>query len=206
MTATLHIALTTTGTPVVDRAVASLTRRTPMHQRMAAAVAEKVREHLVTVSRERHATATRLGANQTHFWESAARGVAVGAVDESGGNVALKHPGIARAFRDVEIKPGPGKKFLTIPLVAEAYGRRAADIWQEWGLFIPRRKTGEKGIIASKSPLGLVTPFYLLVKGVTQKQDRTLLPTDDAIRTTAVQAIRDYIAGKVRQQNAGGLA
>ena len=37
----------------------------------------------------------------------------------------LASAGLARAFGDVEIRPGAGKKFLTIPLVAQAYGRRA---------------------------------------------------------------------------------
>ena len=173
---------------------------------MVSAVAEKVREHRVKRSLEKHDTAKRLGANITRFWEMPARGIAVGSVDESGGNIALKHPGIARAFGDVEIKPGPGKKFLTIPLVAEAYGRRARDIWQEWGLFIPRRKTGEKGIIASKSPLGLVTPFYLLVKSVTQKQDRTILPSDNVIKATALLGIKEYLEERQREEKKGGLA
>ena len=81
-----------------------------------------VMRHLQKVARERHNTANRLGATPTGFWAGSAQAVRLH-THANDAEVSVIHPGIARAVRDVIIRPRRAKA-LTIPLRAEAYGRR----------------------------------------------------------------------------------
>ena len=67
-------------------------------------------------------TANRLGATPTGFWKDVEKAVRLH-THANDAEVSVTHPGIARAVRDVIIRPRRAKA-LTIPLRAKAYGRR----------------------------------------------------------------------------------
>ncbi|RYD38766.1 MAG: hypothetical protein EOP87_00940 [Verrucomicrobiaceae bacterium] len=104
--------------------------------------------------------------------------------------------GLGRAFRDVTIRPGAGKKFLTIPACAETYGRRVGEFPPDefkfailyahrpfpvllWRFSGGKHKRGDLA--------------YWLRRSVVQKQDRTLLPSDEDYQTIGRARAASYI-------------
>ncbi len=147
-----------------------------------------VMRHLQQVARTRHATAQRLGATPTGFWSGAAQAVRLQA-HASDAEVSVTHPGIARALRDVVIRPRRAKA-LAIPLHAKAYGLRPREAGQRLGQALFRPK-GTR-ILATEEG-GKLTPMYALCASVTQKRDPSLLPDpktiDDALARAALNAL-----------------
>ncbi len=146
--------------------------------------------HVAVIASTRHATAQRLGASPTNHFAQAAEKVAAGgalAADASGATLTISHVGFTRAFRDVKISPKSAKS-LAIPIHATSYGKRASELWDRMGLFIPKGKR----IIAATIG-GVVTPLYILTKSVTQKQDRSLLPSDEQFQTAAVMGVKGWL-------------
>lgn len=142
-----------------------------------------IMRHLQQVARTRHATAQRLGATPTGFWSGAAQAVRLQA-HASDAEVSVTHPGIARALRDVVIRPRRAKA-LAIPLHAKAYGLRPREAGQRLGqaLFRPR---GTRVLAVSEE--GRLTPMYALCASVTQRRDPTLLPDQKTIDDTLARA------------------
>jgi hypothetical protein len=93
---------------------------------------------------------------------------------------------MVRALRDVTIVPREAKS-LAIPIHALAYNRRPAQIWESLNLFIPKGKN----VICM--PGKTITALYVLVRSVTQKQDRTLLPSDENFQKAAATGAGNYI-------------
>lgn len=191
MSVVVEIKVDDQATPAQRRVIAGLEARGPLHRMMGERVQNTIRDHLAGVSLARHETANRLGASPSGFWEKAAENVGRNEslrADEAGAVVTVAHPGIGRAFHDVDIVPGAGKKCLTIPLAAEAYNQRA---YRMEGLFVVRPK-GKQPFLARKDGAG-IKPMYLLVPAVHQKQDRTLMPSEDDLRLAALQGLRSYL-------------
>lgn len=88
------------------------------------------------------------------------------------GEIVIDVPGITRAYKDLNIS-AINRKYLTIPLHKEAYGKKASD----FKLFFLENKKGNK-FLAQKSGKG-ITLMYLLRKSVHQKQDKKLMPSDE---------------------------
>jgi hypothetical protein len=138
--------------------------------------------HVSVLASTRHATAQKLGASPTNHFAQAAEKVAAPAAlsaDADGATLTINHPGFSRAFRSVKIAPRTAKA-LALPIHPAAYGHKASELWDRMGLFIPKGKR----IIAATIG-GVMTPFYVLVGSVTQKQDRSLLPSDEQFQAAA---------------------
>lgn len=182
--------------------------RAEIHQDIATREENLVRDYLSGLARTRHATADDLGATPTGHLERAAESVH-STSDESGATVSITSPGISRAFEDITIKPGAGKKFLTIPATAEAYGKRAGAFndlrlaFFKNGLLalvkadqsrLSDRKASGYGIESKAAKTNVRPPVYFwLKKSVFQKQDRTLLPSDKLIQSAAEEGVRDWL-------------
>ncbi|MEO7933208.1 MAG: hypothetical protein ABIT76_08635 [Chthoniobacterales bacterium] len=152
-------------------------------------VQEVTRIHLRDIASTRHATAQRLGASPTGHLAQAAEKVAGAAItaDENEAALVFNHPGLSRAFRDVTITPTKSKA-LTIPIAAVAYGRRAGEFA---GLFLYKGKTGNAFLALQED--GKLKLLYLLLRSVTQKQDRSLLPSQEQWSAAAVQGAKKYV-------------
>lgn len=135
--------------------------------------------HLTSLAASKHTTANKLGATPTGYIANLAENFDQSSTltfDASGATLAMRHPVISRAVRDVTITPK--KQFLTIPLNALAYSRRCGE-FQEVQFVHGRSEAVRQDM-----------PAYLLVRGVTQKQDRSLLPGDDELATAAADAAK----------------
>ena len=157
----------------------------------AAAVSNLVRRHIAADAPRRHNSARRLGATPTGFMEAAARKTVFHA-DEQHGEVVIPSPGFGRAFHDVEITPTKANR-LTIPISAHAYGHRVSELKSfGWKFFQGLKGHEAEDILFGYRGKGKdreVKPLYVLKNYVRQAQDRSLLPSDAAISTTASRAM-----------------
>lgn len=165
-----------------------------------------VTDHLRGLARTRHKTAQALGAAPSNHWAAAAEKVAMpqalrtlgGEGVEAEATVTVDHPGIARAFHDVTIRPVE-KEALVIAVHPLAYNRRASQVRMQLKTFVIGQRG--RGIIAMKGQGKFVIPLYVLARSVTQRQDRSLLPSGPEMETAAGKGARNYIAAALE---AGG--
>jgi hypothetical protein len=180
---------------LVSRLLDGLTDLTPLNEQVGIRTTERTRNHLVAIAQTRHATATRLGATPSGHWGQAAEKTSFQA-NQEGAIISIEQPGIGRVAHDVTIEPGPGKKYLTLPAIAAAYNQRAYRIS---GLHVMVRfLEGERRAVALAMDSGegkdrVETVWYWLVTSVTQKQDRTLLPSDEEYNLAALAGVRDFV-------------
>ena len=161
-----------------------------LHQAAGTEVQRITADHVAKLAATRHATANRLGAAPTNHFAQAVEKVAAPAAlssDAAGATLTISHPGFIRAFRSVKIVPRESKS-LAIPIHALSYGKRAGELWDRMHLFIPKGKR----IIAATIG-GVLTPLYVLCKSVTQKQDRSLLPSDAEFQAAAVAGAKGWL-------------
>lgn len=153
------------------------------------AVAILVRSHLSRLGGWKHMSAEKLGAQPTGILGKAATRTSFGASSEFG-EVVIPTPAVRRAFHDVEIRPKRWE-FLTIPASREAYGRRAAVLAAlGWQIFRAGKKKALMGRLSKDDAPKIL---YYLATSVRQRQDRSLLPSDDEIKTTAAGAMMAVI-------------
>jgi len=154
--------------------------RAQLNQAMGESVRDTVRDHLRALAQSRHTTAEKLGATPTGHLEQAARAIEGSPVSatSSEATLTINHVGMIRALKDVTILPK--KQFLTIPMNAIAYGRRIGECDQ---VQIVHRGEAVRTDIAA----------YILVRSVTQKQDRSLLPSDAELQDAAVLGAKQEV-------------
>jgi len=179
--------------PAILAVTRELTDLRGLHNAMGLSARTLTRDHLIDLAGSRHDTANQLGAKPSGHWAQAAEKTTMES-DANSATVTIAHPGIGRAMHDVTITPGEGKKFLTIPLIAQAYNLRAADVWAAEELFIPKREDQSgKAVAGKRRSDGSFQPWYLLVPSVHQAQDRSLLPSDTEYERAAVDGAIDYL-------------
>ena len=163
----------------------------------AASVSNLVRRHIAADAPRRHVHALTDGAGaSTGFMEKAARKTVFRA-DAQHGEVVIPSPGFGRAFHDVEIVPTHGAA-LTLPISGHSYGRRVKELRSMgWIIFRPKKSEGASSNLDKLMGYGpndeQAIPLYILKKRVTQRQDRSLLPSDAALSTTASRAMLSEI-------------
>lgn len=158
--------------------------RRQLYSAAANAVAILVRGHLARLGSWKHMTAARLGAQPTGILGDAATRTTSNATSEYG-EVTIPTPAVSRAFHDVEIRPRSGT-YLTIPASSTSYGRRAAVLaGLGWKIYRPGKARVLMGKLGDDEPKLL----YYLVTSVHQRQDRSLLPSDEAMKQSAAGAM-----------------
>ena len=160
-----------------------------LYSAAANAVAILVRGHLSRLGTWKHMSAEKLGAQPTGILGRAATRTTSNATSERG-EVVIPTPAVRRAFHDVEIRPRSWD-FLTIPAAREAYGFRAGVLASlGWKIFRPGKAKVLMGRL-SKDEAPKV--LYYLKESVRQRQDRSLLPSDEEIHATAANAMMAII-------------
>ena len=96
------------------------------------------------------------------------------------GTVNVDIPGISRAYHDVTIRPIRARA-LTIPIHQSAYGKKAADFND---LFKPKGKN-----ILARNVNGNLVAMFALAKSAFQKQDSSLMPTDENLASGIFRAL-----------------
>lgn len=166
------------------------------------AVMNHVQRHIRSYMRTKHTSAHMLGARPTGHYEKGAAAITMTA-DQSGAEVRVPIPGLRRAWEDVEIRPGPGKRALTLPRAAIAYGRTVAEVRAlGWTVFRPK---GTNWLMGSHEGDKSATLLYTLVGGVVQRRDPSLLPAQGEIAATGCDAIWKHIQKAVAKARQGGL-
>ena len=169
--------------------------RRDLHAVAAKAIQIVVQRHVRAYARSHHATAKRLGATPTGHLAKGARAITWHATP-SYGVVEVAIPGITRAFRDLMIRPTRAKS-LTIPARGISYGRTAGEMEAlGWRLF--SRRKGDRAYLFGRRDKETRVLFYL-VKRVTVRQDRALLPTDQEISDAGDLAIAKEIMRVARK-------
>lgn len=115
-------------------------------------------------------------------------------VDGNTVSVPISIPGITRALHDIVIRPVEARA-LAIPVNEAAYGisPRRYNVNHPKGtpdaLFIPKGKN----YLAKTDNAGNLIVMYVLKDSVTQRQDRTLLPSDEAMNEAFSNAVHDAV-------------
>ena len=162
----------------------SVSGRRSLFERAAYAVADLVRRHILRIAPAHHLSADKLGATPTEFFGKAARRTTSSATNDYG-LVTIGSAGFSRAFHPVTIRPTGGRRFLTIPKFAQSYGHTAKEMRSHYGWKIYR--PGRTKILMGVKD-GQRVPLFALAEQVRQRQDRSLLPSDADIGTTAATA------------------
>ena len=157
----------------------------------------EVASHIRREASGRHRTASRLGVRPTgHLEKGAARITSHATADRA--TVRVPIAGIARAFRDLEIVPVKAKA-LTIPVSAAAYGHRVRELARMgWSIFRPK---GHDVLMGSRNG-SAAEPLYALKKRVVVRQDRTLLPSDEAVSAAINKACAAYVKYELSRRSA----
>ena len=206
----------------VRRLVERLEDRRGMHSRIAVE-AEKFTKKFVSALPD-HATAQRLGAKPTGHLARAARGIESDATEQTARVRVPRASRLRAAFGTYVVRPGPGKKYLTIAQAAESYGRRAREIE---GLVPMRVGPMRQLVLARREDLSGPDPrsrsvrvrkgerakaarsfviMYRLVTEATIQEDRSLLPFDqlpEVARRVAAHYLFVLAGGKVRTPGGG---
>ena len=162
------------------------------------AIAGKVREHLFTLDRSR---ANRLGGTRTHFYGQAARSVQQPRPVGGGAVVSINHVGIRQRLEGGVIRP-VRSRWLTIPAVSEAHGKRAREfrnleftITDHGPALVETQaslvKFGKKGAKSLGEVGGRVV--YWLRKKVKQRPDPSVLPSRSEMQSAAMIATSTFI-------------
>lgn len=162
--------------------------RRGIHEAIGRRALNLTRGHLTVIAQTRHDTAERLGATPSGHWAQAAEKTDF-EQDQNGVTVTIRQPGISRVAGDVTIKP-KRKKFLTIPAIAAAYNQRA---YRVPGLFVLKGKMGGLYLAEESEDRKKLTIWYRLLKSVKQKQDRSLLPSDEEYSLAGLNGVRDFV-------------
>jgi hypothetical protein len=182
-----------------------------LHEAIGTRARNLVIDHLTEVAKTKHKTADALGAPPTRHFEDPASYTTASA-DREAATIGIRKVGMGRALHDVTIRPRAPRKFLAIPAIAAAYGQRAYRIrglvaivnGDRGVLMMPqagksetyrtRRYRGpDRFTTVEKKGGKFGTVWFVLVRKVEQKQDRSLLPSDAEFQLAAKQGALDFI-------------
>lgn len=171
----------------VQRIRAALSDRRGLHSQVAVEATEFTRAYVRKLNR--HRTAESLGARPTQHHAKAALGMEA---DSDAAAAVIRIPrvsGLRRAFQDFVIKPGSGKKYLTIPADKRTYGKRAGEFAAGVLAFAMTKETRTPVLVFTDGS-GVA---YFLRAVVKQKQDRTLLPSAEAYQKITRTVLAGYL-------------
>jgi hypothetical protein len=192
---TLNVAVNDNGV-ASDLAVLinALSDRGELHAHLAVGVTDFIRAYLRETPR--HNTASRLGASPTGFRERNAADIRAISDSENAITLIPRSTGLGRAFGDVTLIPGPGKTYLAIPADARSYGKSPRDFGEGVLKFAILRAHRVFPVLLFAAD-GAVA--YWLRRSVTQKQDRSLLPSDEGLREVGRRAATQYLQDIISQ-------
>jgi hypothetical protein len=136
-----------------------------------------------------HATANRLGARPTNHLVDAYEQIESQSDRSSARLLIPRASRLRAAFGGYVQTPGAGKQFLTIPVAAEAYGKRAGEFTD---LVFMRVGPKQTPILARPNEDGSITTYYFLAREVEIPEDPDLIPFED-LEATARDGAELYI-------------
>lgn len=189
----INIEVNDQATPVLAGLLLELKDLTGLHRYIGAAAEGQTRKYIRENAKTTHSTATKLRAQPTGYLTKRAE-LVQGGGDAKQAMITVTGAIFKRAFGPVTIRPRD-KKMLAIPMRAESYGKRPGEFGD---LFVYRAKQG-RAFLARKAGDGRLHFLFLLKAVVTLKQDRELLPDDQAFTVWAEIAGRAYLKKQMRE-------
>ncbi len=176
------------GSPHVAKIREALQNRRPLHAELGQTAVKGLRAHFLS------RPPNKKGWPSQNFWSRIRTATALTEVDETGATIVIDDPAMAQKIYGGTIRPGPGKKYLAIPAIAEAYGRSPLQVDGLIPIF-GHRGAGT-GLLIKPGPKGskIGTAWYFLVKSVTQQADAEALPPEAAYRAALLATVDDYFA------------
>lgn len=189
-------------TDALKRYSRALKDTTSINKAISAAVSKLFRTHFRSIgSKEKN----RFGRPST-FWSRMVNSVRPMFTDRFA--AVEMNRAIAQRYFGGVIRPTGSKRFLTIPVSKESYGRKAADFH---GLFVFRYKdVGERGsaflaksnrkvvLMTNSGPQKRekITLLYQLLARVRQKPNKSILPTNSEIAAETRYTLNAYLQRK----------
>lgn len=186
----LQITVSDLAAPALQRLRTGLANRGSLHARMAGDAERFVKDRGAVTSRTEHRSAEKLGARPTNHLYKAYQAIES---DSNADAAILRIPRASRlraAFGDYVLRPGSGKKYLTIPVHRDAYGKRAGEFSN---LFFVR--VGPRMTPALARPVSTgegLEIMYFLTKSSRIREDRGLIPFDD-LTEEAMDSARAFV-------------
>ena len=175
----IHIEIDATDAdmPTLRRLRTALAERGSLHARLAGDAEKFVKVRGAVTSRTEHRIANRLGAKPTQHLAKAYQAIESASNSEA---AILRVPRASRlraAFGDYVVRPGSGKKYLTVPVHPDAYGRRAGEFDDLFFVQVGPRMTAA---LARKLSTGEgFEIMYWLTKSTRVREDPGLIPFED---------------------------
>lgn len=163
-----------------------------VRQLMGRAIAGALKDHFVKLAHDsqHHESASSLGAAPTGFYSEAQSAVQQPNIESDGFSVSINQRGLAQRIFGGPITPTTGT-YLTIPARAESYGKRAGEFDNLKFILFP---SGLAALVSKDEDAHEGGVYYWLVKSVVQQADPSVLPTEEELTDTAINAARDYVA------------
>ncbi len=165
------------------------------------------------------------GFPRQHFWADVRRSVQNPVVaDPTFASVSITHRALRQRIEGGVIRPGAGKKYLTIPATEAAYGHVAREFnnlhfgfaENKYGNLAPalientyqkiafgrKRKDGTRKATPGEERGGKV--FYFLARQVYQAPDPTVLPPNEQVQSAAVTGAIEFAQAQADRAQRGG--
>lgn len=151
-------------------------RRRPLMKRLGMAMEAVLREHFKerNLSSDSDSKRARKGFPRSGLWNRIRQQTALSATTDNSAIVSIGEPAMATKLFGATITPGPGKKFLAIPLRAAVYGKSPRGNPVE-GLFFKRFR--DRAYLAAQDDDRLRV-YYILLRSVRVPRDPDALPDD----------------------------
>ena len=178
-------------------------RPRPLLQAAARSVVRDLQRHF----REREKTPNKLGGKRTHWWARVARSTAVAEVTDARAVVSISEPGIGLQVSGGMVRPVEAKA-LTIPIHAEAYGRRAKTVELLTGmkLFRVKPKGSPHTFLARSLGDDTIRLLYVLKKVARIPADPNALPPRATLEWGAVEQAAAVLRRMLRPGQPAPLA
>lgn len=195
----ITINTSTHGTaPAVVRAIAGAVQPEKIKPVIGAAVVKSFQVHLFAANRSKP---NALGGARKNFYRRAANATAYTVLPD-GVQISVNERGIRQRVVGGTIRPKT-KKFLTIPVVAEAHGKRASEFPDLVVIFdrngrpvgLGRREAGDAVVQRAGRVTGAsgVRMIFRLAKSATQQPDPSVVPGAFEIAAAVISAVNSHV-------------
>lgn len=169
----------------LGRIIQAAKRPKPILQAAARVIRRLLQRHF----REREKTPNALGGRRTHWWAAASRATQIASVTDTEAVVSISQPGMALKVYGGVVRPVQAKA-LTIPIHAEAYGRRARTVELLTGmkLFKVKPKGSKNTFLARSTGDDQIRLLYLLASSAKVRPDPNALPNRSQMEREALAA------------------
>lgn len=168
-----------------------------------------------------------LRGKKTNFWQSVSKATVMTEATDNGATVTIGESRFRIHLQGGVIKPTGGRKALTIPLVADAHGKRVREyeqssgkkLFRMGGALFERSSKGDRSLtgatrVSTRNRAGQtrslnlrgksqVRAVYALAKSVTIKADPTALPDPKKLLLSLNDTAEKWLAAEIKK---GGAA